>query len=144
MSFLATEAALVARLTERLPATVRVLTAADLASVAEGSQPTPAVHVVYQGHRVAERRADGRALRLTQTWLTVVAVRNVRDARSGAAAREDASALVDAVFAALMGWQPDGLARPLAAADAAQAAYVAGFMYLPIGWQAERVLTQSD
>jgi phage gp37-like protein len=137
MSLLALESALVERLKARLPAGVHVLSAADLAGVAEGSQPTPAVHVVYQGYRVSESRPDGRAARIEQTWLVVVAVRNVRDARSGGAARADAGDLAESVIAAIMGWQPEGTSSPLKLTTAPRAGYAAGHIYMPLGFACE-------
>ncbi len=137
MSFLALESALVERLKARLPAGAHVLTRADLASVTEGSQPTPAVHVVYQGYRVAESRPDGRAARLQQTWLVIVAVRNVRDAAAGSAARGDAGSLADAVIAALMGWKPAGVNKPLKLVNAPASGYRAGHLYLPLAFELE-------
>lgn len=140
MSFLALESALIERLKARLPAGTHVLTGADLAGVAEGSQPTPAVHVIYQGYRVAEARPDGRAARIEQTWLAVVAVRNVRDARSGEAARNDASLLADGVIDALMGWQPPGTSSPLKITQAPRAGYFAGHLYLPLAFTTENTV----
>ncbi|MEW6446327.1 MAG: DUF1834 domain-containing protein [Pseudomonadota bacterium] len=131
------ESHIIARLRERLPGHVHVLSAADLAGVAEGSQPTPAVHVVYQGYRVIESRPDGRAARLQQTWLVVVAVRNVRDASAGSAARSDAGLLADGVIAALMGWKLDAVNKPLKLTNAPAAGFRAGFLYVPLAFEAE-------
>lgn len=144
MSFLALEPALVARLTERLPATVRVLTAADLASVAEGSQPTPAVHVVLRGYTVAESRPDGRAARLRIPLLMVVAVRNAQAVRTGSGARESADPIIDAVMGALMGFKPSMVSAPLALTDAPTGGFSAGFSYTPISFSTEMVVQGGD
>jgi len=101
------------------------------------------MHVVYQGYRVVETRPDGRAARIQQTWLVVVAVRNVRDARTGLAARADAGGLADAVIGALMGWQPDGASRPLTLAQAPRAGYRAGHVYLPLAFEHETTVKGS-
>lgn len=137
MSFLAIESALVERLKARLPTGVHVLTRADLASVAEGSQPTPAVHVVYQGYRVQENRPDGRAARVQQTWLVVIVVRNVRDAASGQAARGDAGDLAESVMSALMGWRPEIVNKAIKLANAPASGYRAGLLYLPLAFELE-------
>lgn len=143
----ALEAEIVSRLRARLPQTgpgrVHVLTAADLANITEGSQPSPAVHVVLQGFSVAETRPDGRAARLLQTWLAVVAVRNLRDAKTGSAARADAGALAATVASSLMGWQPDAAAAPLQLTTPPGAGYAAGYLYLPIAVAAPVVLQQT-
>ena len=80
-NFLAPEPHIVARLKEQLPG-VHVLTAADLAATKEESQLVPAVHVIWNGFRLLESRADGKASRLDHTWLVVSAVRNVRTLKS--------------------------------------------------------------
>ena len=131
MSFLAIESAIVARLTERLPPAVRVLTAADLASVAEGSQPTPAVHVVFQRYGVTD--TSPALTTVQQTWLLVVAVRNTRNARSGSGARESASEIIDAVLAAINHWRPAG-AKPMTLTNAPPAQFSAGFGYFPLAF----------
>lgn len=146
-SLTALEPLIVQRLRARLPQSgpgkVEVLTAADLANIAEGSQPSPAVHVVLQGVSVAETRGDGRAARLRQTWLAVVAVRNLRDAKTGSAARADAGAIAAVVAGALMGWQPEGAAAPLQLVTPPGAGYSAGYMYLPLAFSADVVVQQT-
>ncbi|MCY0966132.1 phage tail terminator protein [Parathalassolituus penaei] len=137
------ETELVARLKSRLPAHVHVLTAADLAGATEASQPVPAVHLVYQNYRVLESRNDGRASRIQQTWLAVIAVRNVRNPRSGSAARSEAVELAAQVAPTLMGFKPDAAAKPLILVNAPQASYSAGHQYLPLAFAVETTLTAS-
>ena len=60
---------------------VHVLTAADLAGVAEQRQRVPALHVISQGFAPAPE-VDPRLLRLTHTWYVVAAVSNVATQRS--------------------------------------------------------------
>ena len=135
--FLAAEPLLTARLIERLadldpvPA---VLSAADLAGVAEEQQVTPAVHLVYGGHRIAQDTAQGLVVELEQTWHTVVAVRNVRTTRSGQAARADAGVIMDTVFGAFSGWKPGAGMRALRPTNPPRAGYSKGFIYYPLSW----------
>ena len=144
---LAIEAELVARLQERLAASgmpqVYVLTAADLAGVTEEKQLVPAVHVVYQGYGVAETSHNGRAARVTQTWLAVVATRNARGIKAGEAARAQAGELAGHASAALMGWKPGAAAKPLRLVPGPGAGFSAGHQYLPLAFEAEIVL-QAD
>lgn len=140
MSFLSLEAALVDRLKAKLSSEVTVLTAADLSSVAEGSQPTPAVHVVVPGFRVLEVRPDGHAARVQVTALVVVAVRNVRGVRGGDGAKNAADPLIDGVQAALMGFKPEGFATPLALQTPPNSGFSAGFMYVPLAFNCEQAL----
>lgn len=142
-NFLEPEAHIVARLKEALagvkPA-VHVLTAADLAKVKEENQPTPAVHVVWNGFRVLQAREDGAAARLDHTWLVVAAVRNVRTLQSGQDARAAAGELAARAGAALMGYRPPNVAGPMRLAPAPGSGIsAAGFMYLPLAFLVETV-----
>ena len=141
-NFLEPEPHIVARLKEafagRTPA-VHVLTASDLAGIKEELQPTPAVHVIWNGFRLLESRADGKASRLDHTWLVVSAVRNVRTLKSGEAARSDAGELAACAGAALMGFRPPNVAGPMRLAPAPGAGHRAGFMYLPLAFLVESV-----
>lgn len=137
------EAILRTRLAEQLAdlsPKVHVLSSADLAGVTEATQPTPAVHVVYQGYRVVESRSDARGARLEQTWLATVATRNVRDLRTGIAARVDAGQIAARVAGALMGFKPTPASKPLRLVDAPAAGYSDGFAYMPLAFVAELVI----
>lgn len=126
---------------------IHVLCAADLAGVTEEKQLTPAVHVVCQGYRVTESRGDGRAARVEQTWLVVVATRNVRglgNLKDADAARAAAGSLAALVANALMGWRPPGAAKPLRLVDGPRADYSAGHQYLPLAFAAELLLNQES
>ena len=142
-NFLEPEPHIVTRLKEALaglhPA-VHVLTAADLARVKEADQPTPAVHVVWNGFKVLEARADGAAARLDHTWLVVAAVRNVRTLKTGEDARTAAGELAARAGAALMGFRPPNVQGPMRLAPAPGSGISpAGFMYLPLAFLVESV-----
>lgn len=130
---LSVEPLIVARLSASVTVPgVKILAVPDLAGVQAASQPVPAVHVVFGGFEsvsAAQGIAD-----VVERWLTVVVVRNVRAAAAGADARADAGSLLDAVFAALAGWQPAGY-PPLLPVTPPQAGYDAGFGYFPLAWQ---------
>lgn len=131
---------IVAELKAKLPANVHVLTSAELADIAEASQPTPAVHVVYRGYNPLESRQDGRAARVELTWLTVISTRNHRSSRSGDAAREDASALANQVAGALMGFKAKNASDVLKLTSAPPVGYQSGHCYLPIGFTTQTLL----
>lgn len=116
---------------------VHVLTTAELADVKESAQRTPAVHVVYGGYRIAQD--IGTAWELEHTWYVVAAVRNVAQARSGKAARQDAGALATHVVGALAGAQVQGATRPLTLVTPPPARYSGGFQYLPSAFLATTV-----
>jgi len=121
---------------------VHVLTAADLADVAEERQLVPAVHVLFGG--LSPKEAVGPDTRVECTWQTVVAVRNVAAQRKGATQRADAGALLQAVYAALSGWKPAGHSKPLELAPAAPGGHSNGFFYLPLAWRTELVWRAAD
>ncbi len=137
------EAPLMERLADQLAdlsPKVHVLAAADLAGVTEATQVTPAVHVVYQGYRIVESRSDGSAARLEQTWLATVATKNMKNTRSGAAARADAGLIAARVAKALMGHRPLGTTKPLRLAEGPAAGFSNGYGYLPLAFVAELAL----
>lgn len=142
-NFLQLEDEIVARLKVRLaelrPA-IHVMTAADLAGAVEEKQLAPAVHVVFQNYRPTETRPDGRIARVEQTWLVVVATKNVRATKTGDAARSAAGLLARQVLLALQGWQPPSATKPLLLAPAPNARYGGGHQYLPLALTAEIVL----
>lgn len=134
------EAQLQDHLKEQLPTEVHVLTTADLAGAKESSQPTPAVHLVYQRYQVTETKPGGMVCRIRQIWLAVIAVRNVRDIRRGQAARNQATELARLTAQALMGFKPASATKPLTLVNAPQASYQAGHQYLPLAFAVETVL----
>lgn len=116
---------------------LKVLGAPELAGVKANAQPTPAVHVVFDGF--AELTEERGVLRVAERWLTVLAVRNARSTRSGDDAREDAGPILDALFAALHGWTAPGV-KPLIPAVPPLPGFDAGFAYFPLAWIARRTL----
>lgn len=141
--FLVPEAAIVARLQARLaglqPA-VHVLTAADLEGVQEAVQLVPAVHVVWGGFGTLQSRSDGTMAELQHTWLVIAVVRNVRDTRSGGAARAEAGALIARAGGALMGFRAPNTTGPMTLAPKSPAAgFRAGCMYLPLAFNVRTI-----
>jgi hypothetical protein len=131
--FLAIEPLLVARISQRVIVPgLKVITAADMAGIKENAQPVPAVHVIYDGCTMREEKG---LVEIVERWITAVAVRNLKSTRSGEDARQDAGQIMDAVFAALLGWQADGV-KPLLPADPPRASFNAGFGYFPLAWSA--------
>lgn len=133
--FLALEQALVERLTAELDAQVQVLTHGALPAVGAGSTPPPAVLVLYGGSEIAETPYAGRVTLIRQEWVVLVVSQDLPDA---ADADLTAGPLVDAVLAALMGWQPpDPAARPLQLTALPPPEYVNGNQWLPITFATE-------
>lgn len=135
--FLGVEPLIVARLTASVPVPgLKVLSAPDLDGIQAASQPVPAVHVVFGGF--ARLEAEASLTEVIETWYTVAVVRNARAAHRGADTRVDAGDILDAVFAALNGWQPEGY-RPLQPATPPAGGYDAGFGYFPLAWRVRRL-----
>jgi hypothetical protein len=137
------EPLLMARLAEQLAdltPKVHVLAAIDLASVTEATQVTPAVHLLYRNYAITESNSNGKLVRMEQTWLTVVATRNVQNLRSGAAGRADAGLIARRVTQALMGFKPAATSKPLRLTHAPDAGHSNGYHYLPLAFVAELVL----
>jgi hypothetical protein len=119
---------------------VTIMTAADLASVTEDRQPTPAVHVIYQNYSVLETRPDGKAASIQQSWLVVCTAKDVRNIRSGEASRLAAGELAERVLPELMGWQAPKAAGPLVLSTPPQPAYAKGITYLPLAFTVKTVI----
>lgn len=136
------EPLIIDRLSAELGNTVRqVASAADLAGVTEGSQISPAIHVLYAGDQIptgeGARGQFGVPQQVEQRWNVVVAVRNARTQRSGAAARNEAGPLLAAVCRALAGWQPDAAFTAFRRRNAPPPAYTGTFGYFPTQWTTE-------
>lgn len=131
INYLAAEPVLVERLKERLPATVQVLSAADLDGVKDTTQFVPAVHVLYGGHRLGKSPYVGCEQRL-QTWACVLVVRNRRGV---AEQRLEAGDLLARIEEALLGYKPSAEHTPLIGQDAPKPAYAPGVIYYTLVYQ---------
>jgi hypothetical protein len=89
----------------------RVMTSIDLAGFERKDRPAPAVDVVLLDDNPVDETKSGASVKVTQTWVCVAVVENFRDARGANPARQDAGALVGAVFSAMQGWEWERLQR---------------------------------
>lgn len=133
-SFLAAEHLIAERLAALLPDDVHVLTAADLDGAAQGSHPTPAVFVVYDGYTAGDSTPTGSQQKLAQRWVVISAARHVGQARSGQAARQEAGQLVGQVIGALQGHRLSPDHSILQMANAPRPIYRHGLAYLFTAW----------
>lgn len=133
MPFLALEPLLIARIREQVAAPgLKMFAPPDLDGVLERAQHTPAIHVLRIAVRV---NIESGLTTITEDYATIVAVRNVRDAVSGAANRADAGPLLDALFMALLGWLPEGC-KSFEPLDPPRDLYRDGYGYYPLAWRA--------
>lgn len=149
MSFDAMEQAIVARLQDKLGATVRkVYTAAEVAQIEEGSQVVPSCTVVYNGYApvIGVGGSQGRIQQIDKTWVVVIAVRSATEARTQTGARQLAAPIVDAALSALLGWRPDIAGEmPLQLVGAPGAEFTdAGFAYYPLSFTNRRTYRGID
>lgn len=134
---------------------VHILTPADLASeeaekataTAAKAQPVPAVNVVYMGHRFGagedQQRGDGAALVLQQLFVCEVVTRNVRDLKTGTAARAEGGELAMRVLTALMGAKLPSAAAKLALRPGPGPVFRSGMQYLPLLVQTALVIRKA-
>lgn len=132
--FAAFEAAIVARLTAKMPAGIKVSSLSELALVPELRNKAPAVFVVYEGFQPADVNTNvAHIQQIIQTWAVVCVAKNAKGGGDTKAAQEDVSAMAQVVLQALLGFQvAPGARLNLAAAPGPE--YEGGFCYLPIGF----------
>ena len=118
-----------------------VLGVADLASIEEATQQDPAAHVIYNGDILpggaGSSAGNSSAQVAVQRWLVVIAVRNVRNVKSGSGARAEAGTLISKVIAALNGWAPTASHRPMRRVQAPRPGYNKGFAYFPLMFETQ-------
>lgn len=125
---------------------VHVLAPSDLASkvdakgVATVIQPTPAVNVIFLGLRPdtdpGRQRTDGSAMIMQQLFVAEVVTRNVRELKSGSAARNEAGELAAQVLLALMATKLPSAIGVLKVLPGPGPVYQGGNQYLPISIEA--------
>jgi hypothetical protein len=139
-NFLTLEGMILDRLRTAVPSIVRLLTVAELADLAEGALPVPAVHVIYGGYSPEFETGSGTLQQIQQTWLTAVSVRNVRHPRTGAGVRQDAGPLIMTVLQSLSGWRPSEDFTALRLASAPDPVITQGYGYFPLAWTTQLLL----
>lgn len=139
MNFSLPEAAILARLTDKLMTTdacVRaVLTAPELAAVAEERQAAPAVYLVYDGPQFQGGEAAAYRVTVVHRWIVTVAVASVARMRESASRHSEAAGIIPRVFDALYGWRPLPGWRALEPFTPPKPVYSPGFAYFPLGFQ---------
>jgi len=131
---LTAEPLIIDRLKVTMPTLRGVFGMADLASVQLSQQINPAAFVVYDGDVVGVAAGQGAVQMVSERWLVVVSVMNVRDIRGGTSARVEAGVLIGEVIAALAGWQPSPAHRPMTRIAAPKPIFNAGFLSIPLAF----------
>lgn len=130
------EPLIVARLKEKLGTLVpdnHYFTPFSLGDMVEGSQPSPAVHVIYAGDVVTADNAGQRTKQFVgQRWLVILAVRSAKAQLTDTSdIRAKAGVIVPALLDALQGWAPAEWMRPLGRVSGPAAGFSSSFAYFP-------------
>ncbi len=127
------EAAIVARLRERLASDIAVQTAAQVADAVTLRQQAPCAVVTFNGYTAGESTGNGRVQAISMDWLVLCCARNASQGGASVAARNDAADVAAAALAALLGY-PVMPAVTLRLADAPPPEYLDGYVYIPIAF----------
>lgn len=131
--YLALEPIIIAHWKSQVPELVAVTSLASLEDIDEVKQTTPLGIVFYDGDDVIDSaKGRGESQAVDQRWGLVVAVRNVRRARGGSAAREDASPLIIKTINAFAGYKPAQGYGEFKRGSAPGPAYDKGYAYFPL------------
>ena len=141
--YLFMEPLLVERVKASVPGLKAVLTAPDMAAMAEQAQITPAAHVIYLGDEIGTGIGDqgtlGKTQIVTQLWAVVLAVYYADPSDSGFGSRRLAGPLIADLLRGVSGWTPEGNVKPLTRGQPAQARYANGYGYYPFVFRAQFV-----
>lgn len=108
----------------------------EYADVPEAVMVTPSVAVIYNGYTPGPHAdAAGTIQSVTLNWIVVVNVSSAQQTARGDGVRLEASPIIDAVFAALLGYRPLPKFKPLLLEPAPGAVLTdAGFGYYPLAF----------
>lgn len=131
--FKAHEAAIVARLRQRLPPEMGVQSAAQVADAVTLRQQAPCAVVTFNGYTAGQSTGDGLVQSIGMEWIVLCCARNASQAGASVAARNDAAEVAAAALAALLGF-PIDKGVTLRLADAPPPEYADGYVYIPIAF----------
>lgn len=146
--YLFLEPLLVERVRAEVPGLALVGGVPDLATVADQQQATPAVYLIYLGDELSAgpqaQGGQGRVQTVTQLWAAVLALYCADASGEGVAARREAGPLLGQLLKTLTGWIPRPDVTPLTRRQGpAEVAYVDGYFYYPLVFQASFVFPRS-
>jgi hypothetical protein len=132
--WLAAEVLIINRLKAEVGAYVRdVLGARELAALSESQQPSPSLHVIYDGEDLSvSSGGHGEARIVEQFWLVVVAVESASEIVTGEGERLSIGRLMSRVIRALSGHQLSADFRKMERRPAPQPAFATPWAYYPM------------
>ena len=105
IDYLSAEFLIIERL-ENTISGIKILSTSELSSVSDRSQTTPAIHVIYAGDKIESEGGQMRShIFIRQKWLTVLAIRNIRDIKNGATKNSLAGEILFQIHSFLAGYQ---------------------------------------
>lgn len=119
-----------------------VYSTADLASVKESAQVTPARHVILHSFSPRDEH-DGVGL-WREIYLVVHVVKNARQGVGVEAIRNDAGALVQDTLSALSGWKPAGASSALKVISPPNPLITAAFGYFALAFSVDVTTDGAD
>ncbi|WP_374348641.1 hypothetical protein [Chitinimonas sp.] len=118
---------------------------ANLDDLFEQGKPLPALFVAYRGYTPLQGDGHvamaGAMQHIDTHWAVVLAARNVRDVQTGAAARQDAQPLLDAIIKRCMGWKASKAHGELYLDPAGEVQFLAGKIAIPLGFRCRQTLS---
>lgn len=123
--YLAAEEVLVPHLAQ-LPSIKKVYYNRELSELAETSQVSPCLHVIYYGDQLPETANAGALMQIKQTWLVVLACRVGR--------KEQAGELMIDVIKSLAGKAINGMGPWLRVNSPVKPKFTKGYAYYPLAF----------
>ncbi len=141
MSFLEIENAVIERL-GLITSVKSILSVDNFTDAKNMSQAHPAIQVYYDGYKILDDKDNHTAVKIEQTWLLVVVVKNVTGSM---AIRESAGAIIDEILKLMMGWRPEKLKyAPFRLADTYKPALEDTFGYFPLSFKTSCVIITDE
>ena len=130
-NFLSAEPLLMARIKDKAGLS-NVFSTIDLQGVTEKSQVVPAVHVIFDGYKPVSKAGNPDVIKLQQSWIIVVVVRNVSATHEASAVNEDAGPYILNAIQSLQGYKLSNEHSAIEIVAAPAPLIRAGFGYYPI------------
>lgn len=112
-----------------------VFSTADLATVAESSQVTPARHVVLHSYKPASE--VGSSAKWQEIWLVVIVVKNARQGVGAEALRNEAGPMLQETIGALQGYKAPGMIGVLESLPPPAPHITPSFGYFPLAFRSQ-------
>jgi hypothetical protein len=103
----------------------RVYKSREISDVTEGSQGTPAIHLIYYGDQLPDTSNGGSLMQIKQIWLVILAIKTVQKGQGE---------LLTNVIQSLAGKTIDGMGTWLRVNSPVRPSFTKGFSYYPLAF----------